>query len=101
MNMKSLWLRLKYAWTILTDKDFYSKMKEYRNLNKYAKILAAFSKGELMFDNIDVDETFHFGRVYKCHLDYVSTNQEACFDLKRYCALSPKLTTEFLELVRK
>lgn len=89
LNKLKLWkLRLHAAWTMLTDKEFYRKMRAYKKLDKYTGLIKILSKGSLHVEDIDVDE--HMGKcIYKANVQFYTYDKEACFDLRRLCLSIP------------
>ena len=102
-----LWkLRIHAACTMLFDKDFYRKLRAYKKLDKYIKLIDILSKGSLLSRNIQIEDCNMKGqRLFLCNLDYISYNEEACFDLRRLCYSIPHgyfngKEVEELELVK-
>lgn len=91
MNKIRLWkLRLHAAWTMLTDKAFYRKMRAYKKLDKYTGLIEILSKGSIHVTDIGVNDFERNGqRLFRTNLEFFTYDQEACFDLRRLCLLIP------------
>lgn len=93
MKLKLWKLRIHAAWTMLTDKEFYRKMRAYKKLDKYTGLIQLLSRGSIHVNDINVEDLYReqlgSNRLYKANLTFFTYDQEACFDLRRLCLSIP------------
>lgn len=82
-------LRIKYALKVLFGKNFLHDLIQYKKYLTEQKLKDDWNKGQIRVNDIKISECWN-QKFYVCNFDFISYNEEACFELRRLGYLDPK-----------
>lgn len=82
-------VKIKYVLKILFNKNFYHDIIQYKKYLTEQRLKEEWSKGQIRVNDIKISECWN-QKLYICNFDFISYNEDACFELRRLGYLDPK-----------
>ena len=82
-------VKIKYVLKILFNKNFYHDIIQYKKYLTEQKLKEEWQKGQIRVNDIKVSECWN-QKFYVCNFDFISYDEEACFELRRLGYMDPK-----------
>lgn len=82
-------LRIRYAIKVLFGETFLHDLIQYKKYLTEQRLVKEWTKGQIRVNDIKVSECWH-QRLYVCNFDFISFDEDACFELRRLGYMDPK-----------